>query len=138
MSANTFSPMLKTIACKVFPTGAGNVVRYAANGAGQWKTNPHLARLRWRLMTPKPRTSGYERCFGYTVHINDGPNFYILYKDIFIKRIYHFEAHRSVYKVIKQAFVFEVLPSASLPSLDGRLGVVARLLSWSTTKQKPL
>jgi FkbM family methyltransferase len=41
-----------------------------------------------------PRTSGVERCFGYTVRITDGPNFYMQYKDEFIHRIYHFEATR--------------------------------------------
>ena len=45
-------------------------------------------------MATKPRTSGYERCFSYTVHINEGPNFYILFKDIFIKQIYYFESQR--------------------------------------------
>lgn len=54
----------------------------------------HLARLQWRMFANPPHTSGYERCFGYTVHINDAPNFYVLYKDIFINRIYHFEAQR--------------------------------------------
>jgi FkbM family methyltransferase len=31
---------------------------------------------------------------GYTVRFNDGPNLYILYKDIFIRRIYHPSASR--------------------------------------------
>jgi FkbM family methyltransferase len=30
----------------------------------------------------------------YILRINDGPNFYVLYKDIFVHRIYHFEARR--------------------------------------------
>ncbi len=34
------------------------------------------------------------RCNGYTVRINDWPNFRILAKDVFRKRIYHFEAQR--------------------------------------------
>ncbi len=34
------------------------------------------------------------RCLNYTIRINDGPNFYVLYKDIFIHRIYHFVAQR--------------------------------------------
>jgi len=41
-----------------------------------------------------PRTSGIEHCLGYTVCITDGPNFYMQYKDEFIRRIYHFEAKR--------------------------------------------
>jgi FkbM family methyltransferase len=31
---------------------------------------------------------------GYNVRIADGPSFYILYKDIFVQRIYHFDAPR--------------------------------------------
>lgn len=54
-----------------------------------------LARLRFRMYADPPCTSGVESCFGYTMRINDGPNFYIQYKDEFIKRIYHFEAARS-------------------------------------------
>jgi FkbM family methyltransferase len=31
---------------------------------------------------------------GYTVTLNDGPNLYMLYKDVFVNRIYHFESQR--------------------------------------------
>jgi FkbM family methyltransferase len=34
-------------------------------------------------------------CAGFNVCINDARNFYILYKDIFVRRIYHFRATRS-------------------------------------------
>jgi FkbM family methyltransferase len=38
---------------------------------------------------------GCHFCFaGYTVKFNDGPNLYILYKDIFVNGIYHFDAAR--------------------------------------------
>lgn len=43
--------------------------------------------------------------------------------------------NRVVYEVIEQAVVFEILPSASLASLNSRLGVVAPLLYWSTSKE---
>jgi lipopolysaccharide transport system ATP-binding protein len=46
--------------------------------------------------------------------------------------------NRRIYEQIEQTVVFEVSPSASLSGLDGRLGVVAPLLSWSTTKEKML
>ncbi len=52
----------------------------------------HLAGMRRRVLTRKPST--LLRCRKYTVRINDGPNYYILYKDIFINRIYHFETQR--------------------------------------------
>jgi len=53
-----------------------------------------LFRLRRRMFASPPRTNGVERFLNYTVRINDGPNFYMLYKDIFIHRVYHFEAQR--------------------------------------------
>jgi len=34
-------------------------------------------------------------CAGFNICINDARNFYILYKDIFVRRIYHFSATRS-------------------------------------------
>jgi lipopolysaccharide transport system ATP-binding protein len=43
--------------------------------------------------------------------------------------------NRSTYEVIEQAVVFEVSPSGSLASLDGRLGVVSPLLHWETYKE---
>jgi len=42
---------------------------------------------------------------------------------------------RSVYEVIEQAVVFEILSSGSLASLDGRLGVVTPLICWETCKE---
>src|ERR1041384_2594292 len=49
-------------------------------------------RLRGKLRQRKP--GARLRCFGYTVRINDAANFYVLRKDIFVRRIYHFEAQR--------------------------------------------
>ena len=56
------------------------------------RRNMHLAQLRRRMCKQKP--DSLVRCLDYKIRINDGPNFYILYKDIFINRIYHFEAQR--------------------------------------------
>lgn len=53
-----------------------------------------LADLRRRMLAQPPETNGIERVFDFHVRINDGPNFYILYKDIFVRRYYHFEARR--------------------------------------------
>ena len=33
-------------------------------------------------------------CFGWKVRITDGPNFYMQYKDEFLRRVYHFQARR--------------------------------------------
>jgi FkbM family methyltransferase len=51
-----------------------------------------ITRLRGKLQQRKPGTK--LRCFGYTVRINDAANFYVLRKDIFVRRIYHFESQR--------------------------------------------
>ena len=84
--------MLKTFAREVFPTGVWRALHYAVNGAGEWMTNLHVGRLRRKVWTQKP--GSLVRCLDYSVRINDGPNFYILYKDIFVHRIYHFESRR--------------------------------------------
>ncbi len=62
--------------------------------AQAFRRQRRLADLRRRLMADPPRTSGVETCFGYTVRINDGPNFYMMVKDLFFSRIYHFDAAR--------------------------------------------
>jgi len=45
---------------------------------------------------------------------------------------------RHVYEAIDQAVVFEISPSKSLISLDGRLGVIAPLIPWETCQEKLL
>lgn len=84
--------MLKLIARKALPPGVRRGLRHIVNGTGGWRTNLHLVWWRGKVWTAKP--GSLVRCRGYTVRINDGPNFYILYKDIFIHRIYHFDAGR--------------------------------------------
>jgi FkbM family methyltransferase len=55
-----------------------------------------LASRRERLMRLEvlPESPHVEELLDYTVRINDGPNFYMLCKDIFCQRIYHFECSR--------------------------------------------
>lgn len=57
-------------------------------------SDAELSALRRRMFARPPETSGIERLGEFEVRINDGPNFYILYKDIFVRRYYHFEARR--------------------------------------------
>lgn len=52
-----------------------------------------LSALKARSRSQKP--GSVVQCGEFRVQINDGRNFYILYKDIFIRRIYHFDAGRS-------------------------------------------
>lgn len=89
------------------------------NLAGQWRSSlarltPQAVRRRlWVSAAARRRRAAAarldalrRRCTGlttgalmpyldHTVQVNDGPNFYTLYKDIVVRRIYHFEAVRS-------------------------------------------
>ena len=84
--------MLGKLARRLLPSRVRRVLRHAVINTREWRVNWHLARLRRKVSEKKP--GSVVCCLGYTVRINDGPNFYILYKDIFINRIYHFEAQR--------------------------------------------
>lgn len=64
----------------------------AAHAALRLKKEFDLSRLRARL--GRLPAGSMARCGQYDVRINDGPNYYILYKDIFLRRIYHFESKR--------------------------------------------
>lgn len=64
-----------------------------ADWTAQWKIAWQLARLRSKASIKDP--GSLVRCSDYQVRINDGLNFYILYKDIFVRRVYDFEARRS-------------------------------------------
>ncbi|MCZ7547080.1 MAG: hypothetical protein M5R40_27750 [Anaerolineae bacterium] len=81
------TPMLKRLPSRVLPPRLRE----------QWRamqTRRRLDALRGRMMSDPPRTSGVEECLGYTVRINDAPNFYTMYKDLFVNRLYHFTASR--------------------------------------------
>ncbi len=65
-------------------------VRSLREKASQWRTRIYLARLRRRSHSQTPGST--VRFLNYTFRLNDGPNFYILYKDIFINRNYFFQA----------------------------------------------
>lgn len=68
-------------------------IRFLIKKASQWRTKLYLARL-WIRMHAETLGSPV-RFLNYTCRLNDGPNFYLLYKDVFVNRIYHFEAVRS-------------------------------------------
>ncbi len=58
----------------------------------EWRYALHLALMRKRAYSLNAGDS--VTFFSYTVLLDDGPNFYMLYKDIFVKQIYHFSAQR--------------------------------------------
>lgn len=53
-----------------------------------------LAALRERLDAGQLVADGIEDFLGWHVRINDGPNYYHMYKDLAVQRIYDFEASR--------------------------------------------
>jgi len=67
-------------------------LRYLVRTGRRLRKGAHLARVRRKIDSLKPGST--LRFEGYTVRFNDGPNLYILYKDIFVHRIYHFDAMR--------------------------------------------
>lgn len=67
-------------------------LRYLVRTSRDLRKGAHLVRMGRKIKSLKP---GCHFCFaGYTVKFNDGPNLYILYKDIFVNGIYHFDAAR--------------------------------------------
>ncbi len=46
------------------------------------------------------RNGSVEEFLGFTVRINDGPNYYMLYKDIFVRGIYDFESTTSEPRIL--------------------------------------
>jgi FkbM family methyltransferase len=85
--------MLKTLAREILPVRVQRALKSVIKGVAEGKTNLQLARVRRKVWRQKP--GSITRCFDYRVRINDGPNFYMLYKDIFVHRIYHFDAARA-------------------------------------------
>ncbi len=63
-------------------------------------TNKHMQELRARMFDPVTSAGQVEDTHGMRVKINDGPNFYMLYKDIFCRRIYHFEAETRAPRIL--------------------------------------
>ena len=51
--------------------------------------------LAWHKSRLWDRDEGEYDVRGFRVAYNDGPNMYMLYKDVFVRRIYHFESTRS-------------------------------------------
>lgn len=84
--------MLKKLARNILPAGALGALRSFREGTGDRRTKLHLARLKEAVWD---KEAGSEvRCLDYSVRITDGPNFYMQYKDEFVRRIYDFDARR--------------------------------------------
>src|SRR5712692_1057126 len=86
--------MLKSVVRKLLPMSARRAYWHLAERGEKWGTALHLARLRRRLLALPSRTSGTERLLHYSVRYNDGRNYIGSYREIFLRRTYHFEAQR--------------------------------------------
>lgn len=73
-------------------SNAFRAARPLAKPIKKLRTRIHLALLRRRVRSYGPNE--IVRFLDYTLRITDGPNFYIQYKDEFIRGIYHFKARR--------------------------------------------
>jgi FkbM family methyltransferase len=78
---------LKSYFRKFLPSAVWQVTRYILTDG---IIGIRLAWLRSRMLTQKPNS--FMRCLNYTLRITNGLDYYIQYKDIFIRRIYDFEA----------------------------------------------
>ena len=58
------------------------------------ETHAELGYLPTRMCNDIPCSGEWECALDYKVHINDGRNFHVLYKDIFRHRIYYFDCDR--------------------------------------------
>ncbi|HEV2722503.1 MAG TPA: FkbM family methyltransferase [Thermoanaerobaculia bacterium] len=65
--------------------------RFAARAAGHAGQEARLAAARRYL---RLRPGSIAKVGPYRVRTNDGPNLYILYKDLFVRRLYDFQAER--------------------------------------------
>jgi FkbM family methyltransferase len=77
----------------VLPSEAASVLAYALKGLRDLEQTLRLARLRGRVWGKE--AGSLVHVLGYRLRINDGPNTFMLCKDIFARRIYHFAASRA-------------------------------------------
>lgn len=90
---STSNPFLRAVSRTVLPERVRHTLGHIVCRANEWAAKRELARWRKYVSTAGP--DSVVNFAKYTVRINDGQNFYIVYKDVFMKRIYHFEAQRA-------------------------------------------
>jgi FkbM family methyltransferase len=74
------------------PAGVRALLRTTRDGLAFLRRRWTLARIREQHFAKM--NEGTARFLGYTVRFTDGPNFYMQYKDEFVRRSYHFDAQR--------------------------------------------
>lgn len=93
LSVSTSNSLIKTVSKRVLPERVRRALGHVLYRVKEWTTKRELARWRKYVSTAGP--DSVVKFSKYSVCINDGPNFYIVYKDVFVKRIYHFESKRA-------------------------------------------
>jgi FkbM family methyltransferase len=91
-----------------------------------------LDELRRRMFAPVNPAGSVEECYGFRVRINDGPNYYSCYKDIFQERIYHFTAASEAPRIldcgsnIGMSILYwkHVYPQASILGFEADRGIL--------------
>lgn len=86
--------MAKIIVRKLLPNNVLKGFRATVDRLREWKTAIDLDLLRRRMCSISSGTNKAVRLVNHNILIHDGPSYYALYKDVFIKKIYHFEAQR--------------------------------------------
>lgn len=87
-------PRLKAIAHRVLPDSLKSRLRHIRLQVAEGIALLKLFHLRRRMTSLPEKTSRIGHLGNATVVINDGWNFYAISKDIFTRRIYHFESRR--------------------------------------------
>jgi hypothetical protein len=90
---NSSGPILKMVGRKLLPRKARRALWWSVNKVNEWRANVHSTHLRYRLNSIKSSNTT-QKLLHYSVRIHKGSIFYMLYDDIFVKRIYHFETKR--------------------------------------------
>lgn len=98
MSNKSSGQALRRLVSRVLPAAPRAGLRRLVNGLQLQQAGWRLSRVRAQASTARP--GNVLACGRYRVHINDGPNFYTLYKDIFQRRIYHFDTDQPSPRVL--------------------------------------
>jgi FkbM family methyltransferase len=92
LSASIFSHRWGSSSLRELSAESGSALRYLVRTGRQFRSEIQQALLRRRMGALK--AGSIMKLSGCTVRFNDGPNLYVLHKDIFIRRIYHFSVSR--------------------------------------------
>ena len=89
-SSRNISSIRRIEAPRAIPAGLTSGLRYLVRNGKHLRREAVLARIRHKIHSNPPGAP--IALEGYNIHFNDAANLYILYKDIFLQRLYHFDA----------------------------------------------